>query len=62
MMLDNSSFSGYKGFFIDVLDELSKRVGFTYSLRIVKDNKYGAINVTGVAATGIMLELVSCVS
>ncbi|XP_062504536.1 glutamate receptor 1-like isoform X2 [Corticium candelabrum] len=60
VMLDNSSFSGYKGFFIDVLDELSKRVGFTYSLRIVKDNKYGAINVTGVAATGIMLELVSC--
>uniref|UniRef100_A0A914YFH1 Ionotropic glutamate receptor L-glutamate and glycine-binding domain-containing protein n=1 Tax=Panagrolaimus superbus TaxID=310955 RepID=A0A914YFH1_9BILA len=31
----------FEGFCIDLLEELSKDLGFTYTIHVVRDNKYG---------------------
>ena len=33
--------SQFEGFCIDLLEELSKDLGFTYTIHIVKDSQYG---------------------
>uniref|UniRef100_A0A915DKL5 Ionotropic glutamate receptor L-glutamate and glycine-binding domain-containing protein n=1 Tax=Ditylenchus dipsaci TaxID=166011 RepID=A0A915DKL5_9BILA len=33
--------SQFEGFCIDLLEELSNDLGFTYSIHVVRDNKYG---------------------
>lgn len=39
--------SELEGFCIDLLSQLSKMVGFRYTLQLVKDSRYGSINASG---------------
>ena len=39
--------SELEGFCMDLLAELSKRLGFTYNVHLVKDNRYGAMDASG---------------
>ena len=32
----------YEGYCVDLLEEVSKVVGFNYTIQLVKDNKYGS--------------------
>ncbi|KAF7648833.1 hypothetical protein LDENG_00151210 [Lucifuga dentata] len=36
-----------EGYCIDLLSELSKKLGFKYNINLVKDNRYGAIDSSG---------------
>lgn len=36
-----------EGFCIDLISELSKKLGFKYKLHLVKDNRYGAMDASG---------------
>lgn len=36
-----------EGYCIDLISELSKKLGFTYKLHLVKDNRYGAMDSSG---------------
>lgn len=36
-----------EGYCVDLISELSKKVGFTYNLHLVKDNRYGAVDPSG---------------
>lgn len=36
-----------EGYCIDLISELSKRLGFSYKLQLVKDNRYGAMDASG---------------
>lgn len=39
--------SELEGFCIDLLSQLSQKIGFSYNLRLVKDGRYGAIDPSG---------------
>ncbi|XP_008316801.1 probable glutamate receptor [Cynoglossus semilaevis] len=39
--------SELEGYCMDLITELSKRVGFTYDVHIVKDNRYGSMDASG---------------
>ncbi|XP_065817661.1 probable glutamate receptor [Labrus bergylta] len=39
--------SGLEGYCIDLISELSKKLGFRYKTHLVKDNRYGAIDPSG---------------
>ncbi|XP_037629668.1 glutamate receptor U1 [Sebastes umbrosus] len=39
--------SGFEGYCIDLLSELSKKLGFKYKVHLVKDNRYGAMDSSG---------------
>lgn len=36
-----------EGYCIDLISELSKKLGFRYNLHLVKDNRYGAVDASG---------------
>src|SRR2546422_786523 len=37
----------YTGFAVELIDELSKILGFSYKLKLVSDGRYGSKNATG---------------
>lgn len=39
--------SGWEGYCVDLLAQLSQRLGFKYNLRLVKDGRYGALDAAG---------------
>ena len=47
----------FEGFVVDVIDEVSKLLGFTYVLQIVGDNNYGSYNVETGEWNGVIREL-----
>ncbi|XP_029684623.1 probable glutamate receptor [Takifugu rubripes] len=49
--------SELEGFCIDLLSQLSQKIGFRYDLHLVKDGRYGAIDTSG-KWTGMIGELV----
>ncbi|KAM4610127.1 putative glutamate receptor [Polymixia lowei] len=42
-----STGSDLEGYCIDLISELSKKLGFTYKVQLVKDNRYGSIDSSG---------------
>lgn len=52
----------FEGFVVDVIDEVSKLLGFNYVLKIVSDNNYGTYNVETGEWNGIIRELLDNVS
>lgn len=36
-----------EGFCVDMLSQLSQKLGFKYNLKLVKDNRYGAMDPSG---------------
>jgi glutamate receptor, ionotropic, invertebrate len=48
-MIDPSSPKGYKGYCIDLIDEIAKIVKFDYEIKEVEDSKFGNMdeNVSG---------------
>lgn len=42
-----TSGSELEGFCIDLLSELSKMIGFRYTLQLVKDGRYGSLDASG---------------
>jgi len=47
----------YEGILVDLLDELSSRLGFTYTLKLASDGRYGVLTNTG-EWTGMVGEVV----
>lgn len=39
--------SELEGYCIDLLSQLSKKLGFKYKLQLVKDNRYGSMDPSG---------------
>lgn len=67
MIDDNYANTGrkYKGYIIDLMDEISRNLNFSYQIKVVSDNQYGVRyqNVNGVIKwTGIVGEIVDDVS
>lgn len=50
--------SELEGFCMDLLSQLSQKIGFTYDLHLVKDGRYGAMDTSG-NWNGMIGELVS---
>ncbi|VEN55715.1 unnamed protein product [Callosobruchus maculatus] len=60
MMHAGKNFTGnsrFYGFCVDVLDRISKQVGFDYLLDLVRDGKYGARDPQSGAWNGMVMEL-----
>ena len=36
----------FEGFCVDLLEQIANQVGFNYQIELVKDNNYGAVNLT----------------
>ena len=51
----------YEGFCVDLLEEIAKKVGFKYEIRLVKDDNYGAQTADG-TWNGMVGELIRDVS
>ena len=49
----------FEGFMIDLLNELSKNLKFTFTMQIVGDNKYGGYNASEMAWNGMVEELIA---
>lgn len=47
----------FEGFVVDVIDEVSKLLGFNYVLRLVADSNYGSYNPVTKEWNGIIREL-----
>ena len=47
----------YEGFCVDLLNEIAERLGFSFTLYPVKNNKYGAYNKETGQWNGMILEL-----
>lgn len=63
MIDENFAVTGrkYKGMIIDLMDEISKNLNFSYHLRIASDGQYGVKRRTGNGSmrwTGIVGEIV----
>lgn len=41
---DSDSSRGYKGYCIDLINEIAKKVGFDYEIKEVEDGKFGSLN------------------
>ena len=52
----------FEGFVVDVIDEVSKLLGFSYVLQIVSDNNYGSYNVETGEWNGVIRALLDGVS
>lgn len=52
----------FEGFGIDVIDELSKKLGFSYTFRLQPDNKYGGIDPKTGEWNGMLREIMDNVS
>lgn len=59
MLLGNDRFDG---FVVDVIDEVSKLLGFKYILRTAPDSNYGSLNPLTGEWNGIIRELMEEVS
>lgn len=67
MIDDNHAVTGrmYKGYVIDLMDEISRNLNFSYHLRVVADGQYGMKYRTSngsIRWSGIVGELVDGVS
>ena len=51
--------SRYEGYNIDLIDEISKILGFNYSVQIVADGSYGSYNAKTDTWNGMIGELLS---
>ena len=51
--------SRYEGYNIDLIDEISKVLGFNYSIRIVADGAYGRYDAATDTWNGMIGELVT---
>lgn len=47
----------YEGFSVDLIDGISKKLGFKYILRLVDDNQYGSYNKETKKWNGLVKEL-----
>ena len=47
----------FEGFVVDIIDEISKMLGFNYTFKIVDDNNYGNIEKTTGQFNGLIREL-----
>lgn len=52
----------YEGFGIDIIDELSKKLGFNYVFRIQADGVYGSLNKETNEFSGMLKEIIEGVS
>jgi ionotropic glutamate receptor len=52
-------FYRYEGYNIDLIDEISKILGFNYSVQIVADGSYGSYNAKTDTWNGMIGELLS---
>ena len=52
----NERFEGYN---VDLIDEVSKILGFNYTINIVADGKYGSYNAKNKTWNGMVGELLS---
>lgn len=52
----------YEGFAIDIIDEMSKILGFNYTFEVQSDNVYGSFNKTTGKWDGMVARLMSGVS
>lgn len=52
----------YEGFAIDIIDEMSKILGFKYTFEIQTDNVYGSLNKTTGKWDGMIARIMSGVS
>lgn len=41
---DSDSSRGYKGYCIELINEIAKKVGFDYEIKEVEDGKFGSLN------------------
>lgn len=57
MVVDSSSPSGYRGFCIDLLDEIARAKGFNYT--IYRVNTYGKYDKQNGTWNGVMAELIN---
>ncbi|XP_053945127.1 glutamate receptor ionotropic, kainate 2 isoform X1 [Anastrepha ludens] len=48
----------YEGFGIELIEELGKKLGFSYTFRLQEDNKYGSFNPKTGKYDGMMLEII----
>lgn len=46
-MRDNTTEKGFKGYCIDLLDEISRLVGFEYTIQEVEDKEFGNMDENG---------------
>lgn len=53
--------SQFEGYCIDLISELSKKLGFHYEIHLVKDNRYGAMDSSG-KWNGMIGEIIKGVS
>lgn len=58
-LVGNDQFEGYA---IDLIDEISKLLGFNYTLKLVPDGRYGSYNEDTKEWDGMMGELLQQVS
>lgn len=47
----------FEGFVFDVIDEISKMLGFNYTFKLVDDSKYGNLNKETMEWNGMIKEL-----
>lgn len=52
----------YEGFAIDIIQEMSKALGFNYTFRVQADNVYGSYNEETGEATGMLGKIIKGVS
>lgn len=52
----------YEGFGIEVIEELGKKLGFSYTFRLQEDNKYGSLDAATGKWNGMILEIMEGVS
>ena len=52
----------FEGFGIELIEELGKKLGFSYSFRLQEDNKYGSLDATTGKWNGMLLEIIEGVS
>lgn len=47
----------YEGFVFDIIDEISKMLGFNYVFKLVEDSRYGSLNKETGEWNGMIKEL-----
>lgn len=65
LKLDTQPLSGneqFEGFTVDLLDELSKILGFKYKIRLVADGSYGSLNKQTGEWNGMIREVIDGVT
>lgn len=52
----------FEGFGIELIEELGRKLGFSYTFRLQEDNKYGSLNPVTKEWNGMLLEIMEGVS